>query len=80
MSQFPWEALLTQWSNDIIEAGEYRSELPPDVVAVGWLGYPGATEEQIAAAEAQDIHIAVGPEVLTRDRSKEGELPGATNV
>ncbi|HZG65791.1 MAG TPA: HEAT repeat domain-containing protein, partial [Herpetosiphonaceae bacterium] len=38
---------------DIIEAEEYWSDLPPEVIAAGWLGYPGATEEQIAAAEAR---------------------------
>ena len=53
MAQFPWEALLTLWSKDIIEAEEYRSDFPPEVIAASWLGYPGATEEQIAAAEAR---------------------------
>ncbi len=53
MPTFSWRELLTQWSKEIIESGEYEGELPPEVVASGWLGYPGATDDEIAAAEAR---------------------------
>ncbi len=54
MSTFNWESFLRQWSRDFLEsAGQAQEALPPDVVASGWLGYPGATEEQIARAEAR---------------------------
>ena len=33
--------------------GEERFKLPPEVIQSGWLGYPGATEEQIVRAEAR---------------------------
>lgn len=48
-----WVGLLTQWSRDVLATPEEVAGLPPDVVASGWLGYPSATEERIAAAEAR---------------------------
>ncbi len=53
MDRFAWRPFLEQWSREQLEDAEYRQSLPPDVVNSGWLGYPGATEEQIAAAEAR---------------------------
>jgi HEAT repeat protein len=53
MSRYPWKDLLTQWSEEIIESGEFEDELTPEVATSGWLGYPAATEEEIAAAEAR---------------------------
>ena len=53
MPSFPWTDLLEQWSAEIIRSGEYEDELTPEVTGSGWLGYPGATEEEIAAAEAR---------------------------
>ena len=47
-----WKALLTQWSQDIL-ASRYTAKLPAEVRASGWLGFPGATEDQIAQAEAR---------------------------
>jgi len=53
MSEFDWRNLLTQWSAKILQSGMFDQELPPDVIASGWLGYPGATAAQIAQAEAR---------------------------
>lgn len=53
MDQARWEQLLRQWSNDILESDEFAGLIPPDVVAARWLGYPGATEAEIAQAEAR---------------------------
>lgn len=47
-----WKPFLDQWSRAILAAPDREYfELPPDVIESGWLGYPPATEEQIAAAE-----------------------------
>jgi HEAT repeat protein len=46
MPAFPWKEQLARWSQEIIELGEYDIES-------GWLGVPGATEEEIATAEAR---------------------------
>jgi hypothetical protein len=53
MDRSRWEALLQQWSREIVALEEYVSELPPEVAASGWLGYPGATELEIQQAEAR---------------------------
>jgi hypothetical protein len=55
MQAFDWERFLRQWSQAIIETmdGEEKQLLSPEVLASGWLGYPGATEAEIARAEAR---------------------------
>ncbi len=55
MSSFDWESFLRQWSQSIIETmeDEEKQFLSPQILESGWLGYPGATEEQIARAEAR---------------------------
>lgn len=58
MNNYNWKDLLTRISKQIIESGQYLvnppyiyGEPPPEIVANTWLGYPGATEEQIVVAE-----------------------------
>ncbi|QLE51863.1 SMI1/KNR4 family protein [Nostoc sp. C057] len=55
MKTFDWESRIREWSRQRIEAlEEYEQEkLPSEVIESGYLGYPGATEEQISAAEAR---------------------------
>jgi len=55
MSSFDWEGFLWQWSQAILESmdEDQRAQLPQDVIDSGWLGYPGATEEQICQAESR---------------------------
>ncbi len=55
MSAFDWESFLRQWSQEILASieEEEKRQLPPEVLNSGWLGYPGATEAQIARAEAR---------------------------
>lgn len=50
---FDWPGLMTQWNAELVADDEIRGLLPPEVVASGWLGYPGATEEQLAALETR---------------------------
>ncbi len=51
MAIFNWKDLMTQWNQELLADEEIRAELPPEVIASGWLGYPGATEEQLAQLE-----------------------------
>ena len=53
MTVFDWLGLLTQWSRKLIEAEDFADGMPPppEVLTSGWLGYPGASVEQIAQAE-----------------------------
>jgi hypothetical protein len=54
MSNFNWDSFLKRWSQEILNSlGNDQGNLPPDVLESGWLGYPGATDEQIAMAEAR---------------------------
>lgn len=48
---FAWKPLLRAWSQEWLTSAEYRSTLSDEVIASGWLGSPGASEEQITSAE-----------------------------
>jgi hypothetical protein len=50
MTTFNWEDFLRRWSKEVLESHEYNC-FPPEVHITGWLGYPSATDEEIAAAE-----------------------------
>ena len=53
MTGFDWKDLMTQWNRELLADEEIRAELPPEVMASGWMGYPGATAEQIKQLEAR---------------------------
>lgn len=59
MNQFDWESFLKQESIKAIERYQRRKKkyqldtLPDEVIESEWLGYPGASEEQIVAAETR---------------------------
>lgn len=55
MNAFDWESFLRHWSQAILETmgKEEQQLLPPEVLESGWLGYTGATEAEIARAEAR---------------------------
>ena len=52
-AEWDWNGLLTRWSRAVLERPELAGSLPGDVRETGWLGYPGATEEQLRSAEAR---------------------------
>jgi hypothetical protein len=51
MATFDWKGFLMEWNKELLGDVEFVESLPTDVVASGWLGYPGATETEIAEAE-----------------------------
>lgn len=53
MDQASWQALLNQWNAELLATPDLLGNVSAEVVASGWLGYPPATEAQIAAAEAR---------------------------
>jgi hypothetical protein len=65
MTTFEWRPFLEQLSRAVL-ASPYveRFELPPEVIESGWLGYPPATDEQIAAAEAR-LGVTLPPSYKT---------------
>lgn len=51
---FDWRIFLERWSHEWLTSAHIAVEsLPSEVVASGWVGYPGATETQIAQAEGR---------------------------
>jgi SMI1 / KNR4 family (SUKH-1) len=55
MKTFDWESQIKEWSCKRIECltESEKEELPPEILESSYLGYPGATEDQIAVAEAR---------------------------
>jgi hypothetical protein len=53
MADYDWDGFLRRWSKEIIATGKYNHMLPSEVVASGWLGYPGATEDHLQEAESR---------------------------
>lgn len=55
MNSFDWESFLWQWSHAVIESMDDadKEQLPLEILESGWLGYPGATEDQIVRTEAR---------------------------
>ena len=51
--KFDWEELLVRWNKELLEDEQIRAHLPLEVLDSAWLGYPGATDTQIAHAEAR---------------------------
>jgi hypothetical protein len=45
-----WRAFLTQWSAEVV-ASPFAAALPATLVQARWLGFAGASETQLAAAE-----------------------------
>ncbi|MDZ8134056.1 MAG: SMI1/KNR4 family protein [Nostoc sp. DedQUE04] len=56
MKKTYWENRIREWSQKRIEIfleDNYEEDLSPEVRKSGYLGYPGATEEEIVATEAR---------------------------
>ena len=53
MDEQAWRELLTRWNADLCQTVGELEYVPADIVASGWQGRPGATEQQIQAAEAR---------------------------
>jgi hypothetical protein len=59
MSTFNWEIFLRQWSQEVLESlGNRQGNFPSlssesGLIQPNWLGYPGATDEQIVSAETR---------------------------
>jgi len=52
MTMFDWHDFVARWSEALLQTPDIAQDLSPDVVASGWVGNPGATEEQIGRLEA----------------------------
>ncbi len=54
-----WPSLMVTWNRDILNS-ELKSLLPVELVAKGWLGQPGANEEQLKRVEDR-LRISLPP-------------------
>jgi SMI1 / KNR4 family (SUKH-1) len=48
---FDWRAFLEEFSEQLLEAEAIRSRLPDEMVGSGWMGFGGASEDEIRALE-----------------------------
>lgn len=54
MNTFNWEIFLRRWSQELLKSvNNDQQQLSQEVIKAGWLGYPGATKEQIICAETR---------------------------
>lgn len=53
MTAFDWPGFLRAWSAEVLAMPNVAVDLAPEVVATGWLGYPGASEAQLSRVEAR---------------------------
>jgi hypothetical protein len=53
MANLDWGSFLADWSRELIACEEIAQKLPSEIKASAWLGYPAATEGQIARAESR---------------------------
>jgi len=60
LKPFDWHTFLEQWSQEFLATSRYANQLPMRVIESGWLGFPGATEDQIAQVEMR-LRISLPP-------------------
>src|SRR5688500_7650225 len=53
MDKHDWLPFLQKWSREMATSPNHAEKLPPEVVASGWLGFPGATDEQLHQRETR---------------------------
>ena len=53
MTEYNWPEFLRGWSQELLASPAILRTLPAEVRAAGWLGFPGATAAELAAAEAR---------------------------
>jgi hypothetical protein len=51
MNETGWKALLKEHNRELLSYEEVVERLPREVIKKGWLGYPGASEEEVATIE-----------------------------
>ena len=60
LKTFNWYKFLGQWSQEFLATSKNLGHLPAEIIESDWLGYPGATEEQITQAEER-LNVSLPP-------------------
>ena len=64
MDRAGWYSFLQRWSTKLLESGLYPSDLLQSFIASSWLGFPGASDEQIVQAETR-LGVTLPPSYRT---------------
>src|SRR5438876_777044 len=51
MTESEWKAFLTGYNSELLSYEEVVEALPREIIKAGWLGYAGASEDEVAATE-----------------------------
>jgi len=51
MTETEWKSFLTEYNLELLSYEPVVEALPREIIKVGWLGYAGASEEEVAATE-----------------------------
>jgi hypothetical protein len=51
--EYAWPELMRPWTAELLADPQIREMLEPEVVASGWLGFPGASQADIQTAESR---------------------------
>ncbi len=51
MNESEWKTFLTEYNRELMSYEQVVEALPRELIKTGWLGYPGATEEELTATE-----------------------------
>ncbi|MFI5381689.1 MAG: HEAT repeat domain-containing protein [Tepidisphaerales bacterium] len=70
MPDFDWLTFLRQWNDEML-ASPMAEDIPQDVRRSGWLGFPPATDDQIAATESR-LQIPLPPSYKAFLRASNG--------
>ena len=76
MGPTAWRQFLGRWNRELLGDAEVRRGLPAEVVASGWLGYPGATPAEIERAESR-LGVRLPPSYRTFLTVSNGWHPAA---
>ena len=49
MTSTEWKSFLHDYNSELLECGRITQHLPEEVIRLGWLGFPAATLEEVAA-------------------------------
>src|SRR3954468_17728672 len=51
MTESEWKTCLTEYNRELLSYEQVVEALPRELIKGGWLGYPGASEKEVAATE-----------------------------
>ncbi len=60
MDRFDWQSFLKHWAEEMLDVAEDTNDLPQQAIEARWLGFPGATDQQIIEVEMR-LGVALSP-------------------